>query len=158
MLDDRLRTGAGGELANAIRDAGFRGPVIALAGQADVYRAAEITLAGADHYLLKQDLPGPRLLAVLRGAVDHARISGPERPAPAEQAERQDTLEKLARLTPRESQVLDEIVLGLTNQQIADKMHRSVETIKVHRSHIMSKMQAQTTADLVRRVVTARLG
>ena len=152
LLDYRLGPTDGVELLKQMRGAGLLQPVIVLTGQGDEYVAAEITRAGADAYLMKDDLDNDRLAKALDLAVARAREAGED------QAQRSETLDKLQTLTPREREVLDEIVAGLTNKQIAAKMHRSIETIKVHRAHIMAKVQADSTADLVRRVVTARLG
>jgi len=60
-------------------------------------------------------------------------------------------------LTQRESEVLRQMALGLTNKEIAAEFYRSVETIKVHRARIMDKMQANTAADLVRMAMIAKL-
>lgn len=152
LLDYRLGPTDGVAVLKQMREAGLLQPVIVLTGQGDEYIAAEITRAGADAYLMKDDPDNDRLARALGSALARAGEAG------AEQADRSETLTKLQTLTPREREVLDEIVAGLTNRQIAAKMHRSVETIKVHRAHIMSKVQADSTADLVRRVVTARLG
>lgn len=152
LLDYRLAETDGIAVLKSIRAAGLSTPVIVLTGQGDQYVAAEITRAGADGYLVKDDLDSTRLPEALAAALAKAGDAN------AQDAERSDTLQKLQTLTPREVEVLDEIVSGLTNKQIAAKMHRSVETIKVHRAHIMSKIQADSTADLVRRVMTARLG
>lgn len=152
LLDYRLSGTNGIQVIKSIRAAGLATPVIVLTGQGDQYIAAEITRAGADGYLVKDDLDTTRLPEALSHAIDLAgRVS-------SQDAERADTLNKLQTLTPRESEILEEIVAGLTNKQIAAKLHRSVETIKVHRAHIMSKIQADSTADLVRRIMTARLG
>ena len=152
FLDYRLGSMTGLELLAQLRAAGLRCPVIVLTGQGDEYIAAELSSAGADAYLVKDDLSTDRLPETMRRVLDDA-----ERDAPQIE-EKAVTLQRLQRLTPREREVLGEIVSGLTNKQIAAKLHRSIETIKVHRSHIMAKIEADSTADLVRRVMTARLG
>jgi len=152
FLDYRLGPVTGVELLVQLRASGIRCPVIVLTGQGDEYIAAEISRAGADAYLVKDDLNTARLPETMRRVLDQAERDAPRR------EEYADTNQKLQRLTPRENEVLNEIVAGLTNKQIAAKLHRSIETIKVHRSHIMAKIEADSTADLVRRVMTARLG
>lgn len=152
FLDYRLGPMTGVELLGQLRAAGIRCPVIVLTGQGDEYIAAEISRAGADAYLVKDDLNTDRLPETMRRVLEQAERDAPQR------EEHADTNQKLQRLTPRENEVLNEIVAGLTNKQIAAKLHRSIETIKVHRSHIMAKIEADSTADLVRRVMTARLG
>lgn len=152
FLDYRLSTTTGLEVIRDMRKMGLLHPVIVLTGQGDEYLAAEITRAGANAYLVKDDLSTPRLPETINRVIAEAKKDAPDR------AERAQTLSRLDALTPREREVLDEIVNGLTNKQIAAKMHRSIETIKVHRAHIMSKLMADSTADLVRRVTNARVG
>jgi len=151
FLDYRLSTTTGLEVIRDMRRMGLLQPVVVLTGQGDEYLAAEITRAGANAYLVKDDLSTSRLPETLSRVLSEARKDAPGR------AERSETLARLDNLTPREKEVLDEIVNGLTNKQIAAKMHRSIETIKVHRAHIMSKLMAESTADLVRRVTNARI-
>ncbi len=152
FLDYRMGVKTGLEVLRDMRSAKLFLPVIVLTGEGDEYIASEITQAGADAYLVKDDLKTARLPDTMRRVMEQARASAPQR---EEQAQ---TLERLELLTPREREVLDELVAGLTNKEVAAKLHRSVETIKVHRAHIMAKIQAESTADLVRRVMTARLG
>ncbi len=129
-----------------LRDAGLSCPMIALTGQGDEYVAASMIKSGADDYLVKADLPGAHFDEVLRRALSKSQD---------EQALRQQAVEvrrRLATLSPREREVLDEILAGLTSKEIAAKLHRSTETIKAHRAHILSKMQAGSTPELVRMV------
>ncbi len=59
-------------------------------------------------------------------------------------------LEKIARLTAREGEIMSLVVKGLRNKQIADVLKISEKTVKVHRGHVMQKMEARSVADLVR--------
>lgn len=152
FLDYRLGATTGLAVLGELRSAGHPHPVIVLTGEGNEYIASEITRAGADAYLVKDDLGTDRLRETVERVLEQAKAQAPVR------AERAQTLQRMATLTPREREVLDELVSGLTNKQVAAKLHRSVETIKVHRAHIMAKVQADSTADLVRRVMTARLG
>jgi two-component system, LuxR family, response regulator FixJ len=71
----------------------------------------------------------------------------------AQRADRADTSEldrRLARLTPRERDVLLGVVAGKSNKQIANELAIAVKTTKVHRGRLMTKMQARSLADLVR--------
>ena len=70
---------------------------------------------------------------------------------------RQEIRERHASLTPREREVLDMIVTGKANKDIAAILHRSQKTIEVHRTHVMKKMRAGNVADLVRLVVSSRV-
>jgi FixJ family two-component response regulator len=79
--------------------------------------------------------------------LNEARSSAAER-------ERQKMSEALlARLTPREEQVLERIVAGRLNKQIADDLGISIKTVEAHRANIMDKMNANTVADLMRTVM-----
>lgn len=66
---------------------------------------------------------------------------------------RQTLLERASLLTPREQQVMDLVVHGKLNKQIAAELSLSPKTIEVHRAHVMEKMQADSLADLVRMAV-----
>ena len=59
----------------------------------------------------------------------------------------------MARLTPREQQVLERIVAGRLNKQIADDLGISIKTVEAHRANIMDKLNANTVADLMRTVL-----
>lgn len=61
--------------------------------------------------------------------------------------------EQLSRLTPRELQVLDLIVAGRLNKQIADDLHISIKTVEVHRANLMDKLNVSTVADLLKVVL-----
>ena len=60
----------------------------------------------------------------------------------------------LSKLTPREQQVLERIVAGRLNKQIADDLGISIKTVEAHRANIMDKMNVNTVADLMRTVLT----
>jgi two-component system, LuxR family, response regulator TtrR len=66
--------------------------------------------------------------------------------------------EMLSRLTPREEQVLERIVAGRLNKQIADDLSISIKTVEAHRANIMDKIEARTMADLMKTALAARLG
>ncbi len=59
-------------------------------------------------------------------------------------------------LTRRETEILDMIIDGLTNRQIAQKLHRTERTVEYHRNHLMHKFKAKTAADLVKRAILSR--
>jgi len=63
--------------------------------------------------------------------------------------------EKVGKLTPREIEIMDLVVKGLRNKQIAGKLGISEKTVKVHRGHVMQKVEARTVADLVHVAETA---
>ncbi|MGA1576410.1 MAG: response regulator transcription factor, partial [Burkholderiaceae bacterium] len=66
----------------------------------------------------------------------------------SQQAASRDAL--MAKLTGRESQVLERIVAGRLNKQIADDLNISIKTVEAHRANIMEKLNANTVADLLK--------
>jgi FixJ family two-component response regulator len=117
--------------------------VIFLSGTADIPDSVHAMKAGAVDFLTKP-VDGKQLLA----AVERAR----ERDEAARGARReQDVFGSLmARLTPRERQVLEHVVRGQLNKQIAATLGTVEKTIKVHRSRVMAKLQVHNVAELVR--------
>ncbi len=70
-----------------------------------------------------------------------------------EEERRVGVLARLALLTPRERQVIEMVVAGETNKVIARRLGVSSKTVEAHRAHLMAKMQADNTVDLVRLAV-----
>ena len=90
------------------------------------------------------------LLAAIRVAIEK------DRALRREQAELSEIRARLATLTPREREVLEYVVAGKLNKQIAGDLGTAEQTVKVHRAHLMQKMRAQSVAELVR--LTKRCG
>jgi len=84
------------------------------------------------------------LLNLIERMLDHARESFAEHQSAASR----DAL--LSKLTGRESQVLERIVAGRLNKQIADDLGISIKTVEAHRANIMEKLGANTVADLLK--------
>ena len=63
----------------------------------------------------------------------------------------------LDKLTPRETQVLERIIAGRLNKQIADDLTISIKTVEAHRANIMSKVEARTIADLIKTALSANI-
>lgn len=122
-------------------------PVIFLTGRGDIESSVRAMKCGAVDFLTK-----PVAASVLLGAIERAlQIAAATRAAGREQA----TFDaRLALLTPREREVLDGVVAGRLNKQIAWHLGVAEKTVKVHRARVMQKMNADSVADLVRRVVT----
>jgi FixJ family two-component response regulator len=117
--------------------------VIFLTGTADVARSVCAMKAGAVDFLTKP-VDGKQLIA----AVERARQNNEAVRVARQHREVFDRL--IARLTPRERQVLDYVVLGRLNKQIAATLGTVEKTIKVHRGRLMAKLEVHSVAELVR--------
>ena len=120
-------------------------PVIFLTGRGDIPASVRAMKAGAVDFL-----PKPADASALIAAVAQALERDRQRRQERDQRNRID--ERLSRLTPRERQVLERVVAGRLNKQIAAELGIAEKTIKVHRGRVMGKMGVRTLADLVRLV------
>ena len=123
-------------------------PVIFLTGRGDIPMTVCAMKAGAVDFLTKPVNADALLAAIGRAKEREAR----EREA---RAQMESFLAKLAKLTPREREVLGHVVTGRLNKQIAYDLGTVEKTIKVHRSRMMEKMGARSLAELVRMVERA---
>ncbi len=150
VVDLRLPGMSGLELLERLAAEPLKPAAVVLTGFADVPSVVRAIRAGAVGFLEKPF--DPQIL------VQHIR----EAVEADEQARevyyvRQDVRDRYASLTPREGEVLEMIITGKANKDIAAILHRSQKTIEVHRTHVMKKMRAGNVADLVRLVVTSRV-
>lgn len=121
-------------------------PVIFLTGTGDIPASVRAMKAGAVDFLAK-----PVDAATLLSAIEEAlAIGSASRTARSAHTDLKSCLDTL---TPRERQVLDFVVLGWQNKQIAAELGTAVKTIKVHRARMMQKMGSPTLAELVRAMV-----
>jgi len=118
-------------------------PIIFITGKADVPTSVQAMKAGAIDFLTKP-VSGDDLLAAI------ARARQAEALARRVRSERAEIEAGLAKLTPRERQVLTRVVAGRLNKQIAGELGTVEKTIKVHRARMMSKLGVRTVQDLVR--------
>ena len=124
-------------------------PVIFLTGAGDIRTSVRAMRAGAADFLTKPVDPADLLAAITRAVGEDA--------AARDARKSHDTVaERLARLTPRESEVLDLVIAGHLNKQIATKLGTAEKTIKVHRSRVKQKMGARSVAELVTMVLAHR--
>jgi len=149
VLDVRLRHRSGLDLQDELRRRQAMLPIIVLTGHGNVPTSVRALKAGAVDFLQKP-APPKLLLARIRAALDS------DRQARAVTTERAGVLERLARLTPREREVMELLVAGKTSKEIAVAMHVSVRTVEGHRRMVFSKMNVSSAAQLVRTVLGTR--
>ena len=143
VLDVRLPGLSGLDLQREMVERGIHIPVIFITGHGDIPMSVQAMKAGAVEFLTKPFRDQDLLDAVRAGI----QLDRQERKERAELAELRDGLRQL---TPREREVMSLVVAGLLNKQIALRLGTSEKTIKIHRSHVMQKMRADSLADLVR--------
>lgn len=143
VLDVRLPGLNGLELQDALARKGYPLSIVFITGHGDVPTSVRAMKAGAVDFLQKP-FAGHELLDAIRRAV------GRTREAVAKRAERSEIRRRYDTLTPREREVLALVVSGLLNKQVAGELGAAEKTIKIHRAHVMAKMQAPSLAELVR--------
>jgi FixJ family two-component response regulator len=130
-------------LQQLLFDGGVERPIIFVTGKGDIPTSVRAMRAGAVDFLTKP-VSGEALLAAI------ARARQIDTQARAARNETASIEALLARLTPREREVLDHVVAGRLNKQIAGDLGTVEKTIKVHRGRMMSKLGVRTVQDLVR--------
>ena len=143
LVDLRMPETDGLALQSILVDRGIRIPTVFLSGHGDVATSVRAIRGGAVDFLEKP-CDESALLASLERAADLARRDRKQRAALNELKER------VAALTRREHEVLHWVVTGRLNKQIAAALGTTEKTIKVHRARVMTKMHAESVADLVR--------
>ena len=143
ILDVRMPGMSGLALQDELIRRGVTIPIVFITGHGDVPMAVASMKKGAIDFLEKP-FSDAELCAIVSSALERARN------AQAEAAAERRSVELLARLTVREQQVLERIVAGRLNKQIADDLAISIKTVEAHRANIMEKLQARSMADLMK--------
>ncbi|MYM91923.1 response regulator [Rugamonas sp. FT82W] len=126
-------------------------PIIFLTGHGDIDSGVRAMKLGAADFLTKP-VDDARLIAAIEAALEQRRrLRGAD-------AELAAIRQRLATLTPRETEVLELLVEGLLNKQVAAALGTAEKTVKVHRARVMAKMQVRSATALVRLVDRARRG
>jgi len=149
VLDLAMPAVSGLELQGILSDRGSLLPIIFLTAYGDVPKSVQAMKLGASDFLTKP-VNDEDLLAAVRVAIEKHRALR------REQAELSEIRARLATLTPREREVLEYVVAGKLNKQIAGELGTVEQTVKIHRAHVMEKMRVQSVAELVR--ITERCG
>ncbi len=143
MLDLRMPGMGGLEIQSRLKQLGIRIPIIMITGHGDVPVAVEAMKAGAVDFIEKP-ASETQLLNALATAGDIV-ANRPLKSVPADVVKA-----RLARLTSRERQILDHMLLGKTNKLIAEELNISQRTVEIHRSRVREKMEAHGLSDLIR--------
>jgi FixJ family two-component response regulator len=133
----------GMELQRELQTANAILPIIFITGRGDIPMSVQAMKAGAVDFLPKP-VKDSELLRAIEQALARASREG------AESAEIEDIRRRVEILTPREREVMERVVTGMMNKQIAHELGTVEKTIKVHRSRVMEKMGADSLAELVR--------
>lgn len=143
LLDVNLAASSGFDVQEELLRRGHRFPIIFMTGFGTIPMSVKAIKAGAHEFLTKPFEPD-QLLEVVRQALAHDESDLLDRLHIEGVRQRFDTL------TPREREVMTLLVTGRMNKQIASDLGTSEITVKVHKRHIMTKMQARTLIDLVK--------
>ncbi|MGO9434199.1 MAG: response regulator transcription factor [Terracidiphilus sp.] len=143
VLDVRMPGLSGLDLQLKLRDGGIPIPIIFITGHGDIPMSVRAMKEGAHEFLTKP-VRGQDLLDAVQKAIASDRALRNER------QEIDEIRTRFESLTPRETEVLNLVVAGLLNKQIADQLGMSELTVKTHRAHVMEKTEADSLAHLVR--------
>ena len=151
ILDVRMPGITGVELHDVLLKEGINIPVIFITGHGSVSLAVKSMKKGAIDFLEKP-FSDEEICRLVDSSLQKARDVSDKREVNLK------AQELLAKLTPRENQVLERITAGRLNKQIADDLNISIKTVEAHRANIMTKVEARTVAELIRIALTANEG
>src|SRR5438552_12441811 len=143
VLDLAMPDINGLQLQTTLANKGCTLPIIFLTGHGDVSKSVQAMKHGAFDFFSKP-VKEKDLLPAVRAAIERNAV------ARREQAQLSEICARLDTLTPHEREVLEHVVAGKLNKQIASDLGISEATVKMHRARVMTKMKVQGIADLVR--------
>ncbi|HHH44092.1 MAG TPA: response regulator transcription factor [Gammaproteobacteria bacterium] len=146
VLDVRLPGMSGLQLQGKLREEGVDLPIIIITGHGDVPMAVRALQAGALHFLEKP-FRDQEILDCVQEALELSSNRF------ASRLHKKQIMNRIETLTPREYQVMKDIVAGHTNRSIGEKHDISTKTVEIHRTRVMHKMEADTLPDLVKMVL-----
>lgn len=149
VLDVRMPRMSGLDLQQAMAERELAIPIVFITGHGDINMAVKAMKDGAVDFLPKPFNDQDLIDAINRALDSHQALLD-------EQAGIAKIQAHVDRLTPREHQVMEHVITGMLNKQIAFELGTGEKTIKVHRARVMEKMEAESVAELVK--LAARIG
>ena len=150
VSDVRMPGVDGIELLKRLKAANCKFPILIMTGHGDIPLAVEAMKLGAVDFLEKP-FEDDRLIGMIEAAIRRAE------PAARSETVAIEIAARVAALSPRERQVMDGLIAGLSNKLIARDYDISPRTIEVYRANVMTKMQANSLSELVRLAMRAGL-
>jgi two-component system response regulator FixJ len=148
LLDIRMAGSDGLAVLSELHERQYRWPVIVMTGHAEVAIAVTAMKLGAIEFLEKPFREADLMDSLQRGAAALREVQEDE-------ADRGEALTLVRSLTPRELQMLQALLNGSSNKQIADDLGISIRTVEMHRASVMRKLNAKSLADAVLLAATA---
>jgi FixJ family two-component response regulator len=143
VLDVRLPQMSGLDFQQRLTETGIQIPIIFITAHGDIPMSVRALKSGALEFLTKP-FRDQDLLDAIHQALERDRV------AREQQSEIHNLQERVRTLTAREQEVMNLVVSGMLNKQIASEIGTSEATVKIHRGNVMRKMKAGSVVDLVR--------